>query len=71
MHDDDVTDMEFSPDCRSLATSSFDSTAFPWLVWPGDLMAEGCSRIGRNLNAEEWLGYFGEEPYRHTGSDLP
>ncbi len=70
-HEDDVTDMEFSPDGRSLATSSFDGTAYIWLVWPEDLIAEGCSRIGRNLTAEEWLSYFGDEPYRRTCPDLP
>ena len=70
-HEDDVTDMAFSPDGRSLATSSFDGTAYLWLVWPEDLITEACSRIGRNLTAEEWLGYFGKEPYRPTCPGLP
>ena len=54
-----------------LATSSFDGMAYLWLVWAEDLIAEGCSRIGRNLTAEEWLSYFGDEPYRRTCPDLP
>ena len=66
-----MTDMAFSPDARSLATSSFDGTAYLWLVWPEDLITEGCSRIGRNLAPEQWLSYFGDEPYRPTCPDLP
>jgi len=36
-------------------------------VW----QARACRIANRNLTAEEWKGYLGEQPYRETCSELP
>jgi hypothetical protein len=54
-----------------LATASWDKTARVWLWRPKDLIADVCARLPRNLTAEEWKQYLGEEPYRKTCEQLP
>ena len=65
-HEDSVTAIAFSPDGKYLATASGDGTARLWIWQSGDLVAEACARLTRNLTEAEWQQYFGDEQYRKT-----
>lgn len=41
------------------------------LLQPADLVQEACSRLSRNLTADEWKLYLGDERYRKTCPALP
>ncbi|HII06471.1 MAG TPA: hypothetical protein HA349_03920 [Methanotrichaceae archaeon] len=65
-HDDDVNRIAFSPDGTTLTTASDDHTARIWHLQSEDLIFEAVSCLSRNLTAEEWRQYLGDEPYRET-----
>lgn len=69
-HNDFVGAVAFSPDGKYIATGSDDSTARLTLLKPADLMTLACSLLSRNLTKEEWVLYFGEEPYHKTCPQL-
>ncbi len=61
-HKDYVKAVTFSrPDGKYLATASGDSTVQLWLWRPEDLIDKAHSRLSRNLTAEEWQQYLGDE----------
>jgi WD40 repeat protein len=61
-----VKSLLFSPRGRYLATLQDDGTVRIWLLRGEDLVAEVCSRLTRNLTADEWRSLFGGEPYQAT-----
>src|SRR5262245_6714440 len=70
-HPTAVNAVAFSPDGHHLTTASGDPlapahTVREWLWQAGDLVAEACARLDRNLSQEEWQRHFGNEPYRKT-----
>jgi WD40 repeat protein len=57
----------FGPDGRTLAAGGYDgsiSYARILPVEPETLVEMACSRLTRNLTAEEWAQYLADEPYR-------
>ena len=70
-HEGRVEAVAFSPDGQWLASGSWDDTVRVWLWRPGDLIAEACGRLTRNLTLGEWRQYIGDEPYRKTCPNLP
>jgi len=53
-----------------LVTASDDRTARVWAVAPGNLLADACGTVGRNLSADEWQRYLPDQSYRRTCADL-
>ncbi|CAL76028.1 hypothetical protein; putative WD40 repeat [Bradyrhizobium sp. ORS 278] len=62
----DVKSLLFSPRGRYLATLQENGTVRTWLLRGEDLVAEVCSRLTRNLTADDWRSLFGGEPYQAT-----
>jgi WD40 repeat protein/serine/threonine protein kinase len=70
-HESDVLSVAFSPDGARVAAGGLDGTARAWRLWStaADYL---CTRIWRNLSAEEWRFYVGEDiPYERTCPSLP
>lgn len=74
-----IYDASFSPDGKLILTASGDGTARLWDVNPQvnpnssttELLSLACIRVSRNMTAEEWRQYMGNEPYHLTCSDIP
>jgi WD40 repeat protein len=66
-----VSLLAFSPDGKWIASGSYDHLVRLWLWRSGDLAAEVCNRLPRNLTRDEWSQYIGDEPYRQTCPKLP
>jgi len=56
-HDDFVTSVAFSPDGKYVVSGSGDKTARVWIWQPGDLIANACAHLPRNLTSAEWKQY--------------
>jgi WD40 repeat protein len=65
-HGDIVYDVAFSPDGRTLASTSRDGSVILWDIGEGSSVDIACRRANRNFTEEEWRLYFGDEPYRAT-----
>ena len=70
LHDQRVSEIAFSPDGRYLITIT-DNAARIWFTQPEDILADVHSRLNRNLMAEEWKQYLGDEPYQKRFPNLP
>ena len=70
-HDKDVFAVGFTADGKTLVTGCSDHGLRAWMWRPDDLIAAACARLTRNLTEDEWIRYFGDEPYCRTCSDLP
>jgi len=74
-----VNDASFSLDGRLVLTGSGDGTARLWEVNPTvnpnssatELASAACTRLTRNMTAEEWRQYMGNETYRATCANIP
>ena len=60
-----ATELVFSPDGKYLLAGD-GKRASVWLWGPEAMVADACSRVGRNLTPDEWRQFFGDEPYRKT-----
>jgi WD40 repeat protein/serine/threonine protein kinase/energy-coupling factor transporter ATP-binding protein EcfA2 len=63
--------LAFSPDARSLATTWFDHSLIVWDLDPQAWRRRACEIAGRNLTRTEWDQYVGAEPYRNTCRQWP
>jgi WD40 repeat protein len=71
-HEDWVQAVAFSPDGKYVVSGSYDGTARVWIWRPGDLIAEACSRVIRNLTRAEWKLYIGDAfQYQAACPNLP
>jgi len=72
-HDDWVWGVAFSADGKYLATASADKTARVHFLNSQDLINEACSRLRRNLTADEWQRYMNLDlrQYKKTCDNLP
>jgi WD40 repeat protein len=59
-------DYTFSSDSQRLLTGGADGNVVLWLWRSEDLRDEACRRLTRNLDADEWARYLGDQPYRST-----
>ncbi|MBL8078673.1 MAG: PD40 domain-containing protein [Anaerolineales bacterium] len=64
-----VGQITFSPDGKSLATTS--NKIILWDVNPLSWIDKICQRVGRNFTRNEWMQYFPEENYRATCPQWP
>ena len=65
-----VMSVAVSPDGSQLATGS-QGFVHIWYTKPGDLVAEACRRLARNMTRAEWTRFVVGEPYSATCPDLP
>jgi WD40 repeat protein len=65
-HEEKIEQVVFSPDGKQLAFRGWWEMAGLWYWNASDLIAEACSRLARNLSADEWQTYVGSEPYHRT-----
>jgi len=68
--DDSISSITFSPNGRYLIKPTEGAAVTTWLWRTENLMQEACTRLTRNLTQEEWIQYFGDEPYHKTCSNL-
>jgi WD40 repeat protein len=62
-------DVKFSPDDKSIASSSLDGSIRFWDVDPESWREKACSIANRNLRVEEWEQFLGDLDYRATCPD--
>jgi WD40 repeat protein len=69
--DDRFTDFAFTAGGERLLTGDTSGTLSLWRWRTEDLREEGCRRLTRNLQRDEWTRYVGDAPYRATCPHLP
>jgi WD40 repeat protein len=68
--DSPILSIAVSPDAKYFATGDDEGMVRTWFLRPGDLIAEACSRLTRNLTRDEWSQFIGSEPYAPTCPNL-
>ena len=74
-----INDASFSADGQIILTANEGGTVSLWETNPmipssasaTDLESAACGRLTRNMTAEEWRQYMGNEPYKATCPDIP
>ena len=75
-HRDQVASAAFSPDRRTLATGSDDTTVILWdfsqlNALRDDPVEHACALTGRGLDRDEWTSHIPGLPYENTCSSQP
>jgi WD40 repeat protein len=70
-HKSQIAAMTVSRNGRLVAAGLDDGVVRVSFLSPADLIAEACARLTRNLTADEWRQYLGDEPYAATCPNLP
>ncbi|MCB9421947.1 MAG: WD40 repeat domain-containing protein [Ardenticatenaceae bacterium] len=68
--EENIEQVIFRPDGKQLALRGRRETVGLWYWNASDLVAEACSRLTRNLSADEWYTYVDSEPYHLTCPEL-
>src|SRR5436190_12432188 len=68
---DKVRTVAFSPDGKSLASGSDDHSIILWDLDDQSWARSACTVVKRNLTADEWATYMGDDPYQKTCPNLP
>lgn len=64
-YNDSLRQVVFRSDSKQIALLAWE-TVILWYWNPTDWVTEACHRLSRNLTPDEWMIYFGNEPYRPT-----
>jgi WD40 repeat protein len=70
-HTDKVRALAFSEDGKTLFSGSFYGDIYAWDLDFKSVSTRVRTRVNRNLTAEEWKVYMGQQPYRKTWDKVP
>lgn len=70
-HRNQISSLVFSPDSKTLASGSFDTTVRLWDVDPHSWAALACQKAGRNFTQQEWKQFIPIEAYQATCPQWP
>jgi WD40 repeat protein len=68
-HQGAVSTLSFSPSGDTLLSGGQDGMVYLWPMDTDLWIDLACERAGRNMTQDEWITYFGEEPYQATCQD--